>query len=200
MEFDTQIELLLLSDPRCRPCSRLLLCTCGRLIEEPRQLHSRNLCDCSISSLESRVFYIDGKVPWVDHGHIVRFHLDTRKKSCIGLFPIPRQFQNGSPSISFILNRGMLQIPNVELPHTAISSDGGENIALSGEVNIIHLFIMSDQLGKNSWFFNIPNGAGSVDWGSSDEVVELRVPVERSERGWEVVVLDMNGGTFLRLS
>ncbi len=59
---------------------------------------------------------------------------------------------------------------------------------------------MSDELGKDSWFFDVPDGAGGVDGGSADEVVELGIPIEGSERSWEVVILHVNGGTFLRLS
>jgi len=48
-------------------------------------------------------------------------------------------------------------------------------------VDVVDLFIMSDELGEDCCLFDIPDSAGGVDGASSDEVVELGVPVEGSQ-------------------
>lgn len=83
----------------------------------------------------------------------------------------------------------MLKVSNIELPDTAISAHRCEDVPFAGKVNIIYLFVMSDELRENSRFFNIPNGAGGVNRRRANQVVQLRVPIERSKRSREVVVL-----------
>lgn len=62
----------------------------------------------------------------------------------------------------------MLQVSDVELPDTAISSNRREDVPLPGEVDIIDLLVMCDELGKYCRFFDVPDGAGSIDAGSTD--------------------------------
>jgi len=162
------IDLCLKSDPRCMLCYRLLPYTCALLIEGPKLRHSHSLCDCLISSLEWLAFWIMIWLPWIYHSHIICLHLNTSEKCSVGLFSIPCQFQYRSSSLSLILNWRMLQISNIKLSNTAISSYWCEDISFFGEMYIIYLFIMRDKLSKDSSFFDVPNGTGSINRTCSD--------------------------------
>lgn len=95
----------------------------------------------------------------------------------------------------------MLEISDIELSDASISSDWSKDISLLGEMDIIHLFIMSYELSKNCSFFDIPNSASCVNGTSAYEIVHFWVPVKRSEGCWEIVILKLNiNFTFLRLS
>ena len=83
----------------------------------------------------------------------------------------------------------MLQVSNVELPDATVCSHTCKDVSFLGEVDVVDLFIMSDELGEDCCLFDIPDSAGGVDGASSDEVVELGVPVEGSQGSWEVIVL-----------
>ena len=69
------------------------------------------------------------------------------------------------------------------MPDAAVSSYGSKDVSFLRKMDVINLFIVSYELCKNCLFFDVPDGASGVNGASSDEVVELRVPVERCERG-----------------
>ena len=94
----------------------------------------------------------------------------------------------------------MLEISDIKLPHTAISSHRGEDILVFAEMDIINFLIMGNKLGINRSLFNIPDGAGGIDGAGADKVDFLRVPVEGSQRGAKLVVLSWREITFLRSS
>lgn len=199
-EFDTPYGFHQLSNPKCKPCNRLQLCTYEPPIAEPMPQHSHNLCDYSISLLGSLAFCISLRLPRINHCDVVCLHLNTGQKTSVRLFSIPRQFKNWSSPLSFVLNRWMLQISDIKLPHAAVSPNWSKDIPFFGEMYVVYFFVMSDKLGEDSGFFDIPDGAGGIDGAGADEVVKFWVPVEGSEGCWEVIVLNMMSLTFLRLS
>lgn len=119
-----------------------------------------------------------GEVPAVDHSHVVGLHLDTGQEGSVGLLPVPGQFEYRPAPLRLVLHRRMLQVPYIELSDTAICPHRCEDIALFREMNIVHLLIVSNQLREDSCLFNVPYRAGGIDGSSTDEVVELWVPVE----------------------
>ena len=94
----------------------------------------------------------------------------------------------------------MLQVSDVELPHTAISTNRGEDISLLGEVDVVDLLVVGDELGEDGLLLDVPDGAGGIDGAGADEVGELGVPVEGGQGCREVVVLAYGIYTFLRLT
>lgn len=137
-------------------------------------------------------------IPTVNHSHVVCLHFYTCQKSSVWFFSVPRQLQNRSSSVSFILNWRMLQISDIELSDAAICSYGSKDISLSRKVDVIDFFIMSDELGKNSSFFDIPDCAGSVNRGSANQMCQLWIPIKGSEWSWKVIILILHFFTFLR--
>ena len=75
----------------------------------------------------------------------------------------------------------MLEISDIELPDTAVSSNRCEDVSLLGEVYVINFFIVSDKLCEDGTFLDIPDGAGGIDGAGTYEVVHLWVPVEGGE-------------------
>lgn len=61
-------------------------------------------------------------VPGVDHGDVVGFHLDAGQEGGVGFLPVPGQFEDGTAPFAFVLDRGVLEIPDVELADTAVCS------------------------------------------------------------------------------
>ena len=62
----------------------------------------------------------------------------------------------------------MLQVPDVKLPHTAVGANRGENVPLLGEVDVVNLLIVGDELGKDGLLLDVPDGAGGVDGTGAD--------------------------------
>ena len=83
----------------------------------------------------------------------------------------------------------MLEISQIKLSDGSISAGRSEGIFFVSEMNVINFFIMGNKLGKNRLFFDVPNGAGGVNGAGADEVGHFGIPVERSERGTELVVV-----------
>lgn len=106
--FDTQIDFLQQSSPRCMPCCHRRRCTCEQATVEPKPLHSRSPYGYWASLLESQAFLIDVDIPRVYHGDIVGLHLNASKQSCVRLSSVPSKFKNRPSSICFILNRRVL--------------------------------------------------------------------------------------------
>jgi hypothetical protein len=143
---------------------------------------------------------LGGEVPGVDHGDVVGFHFDAGQESGVGVLAVPGQLQDGPALIGLVLHRRVLEVADVELAHAAVCAHRGEDVALFGKVDVVDLLVMSDELGKNAGFLDVPDGAGGVDGTGADEVAEFGVPVEGGEGGGEVVVLASQTTTFLRLS
>ena len=72
----------------------------------------------------------------------------------------------------------MLQISDIELPHTAISTHRSKYISLSGEVDIVDLFIMGDELCENCLLLYVPDSASSVNGTGANQIGHLWVPVK----------------------
>lgn len=75
----------------------------------------------------------------------------------------------------------MLQVSDVELPDAAVCPHRGKDVPFLGEVDVVNFLVMSNELREDSSFFDVPDGAGSVDGRRADEVGQLGVPVERSQ-------------------
>ena len=86
------------------------------------------------------------------------------------------------------------------MPDTAVSSYGGKNILVFGEMDVIDFFVVGDQLGIDRPFLNVPDGASSVDGACPNEVYFFGVPIERGQRCTEFVILNYVKSTFLRSS
>jgi hypothetical protein len=123
------------------------------------------------------------EIPGVDHCDVVGFHLDTGQKTSVGLLSIPGQFKYRSTTFGLILNRRVLQVPNIELSDAAVGSNTGEDVPFFREVDVVDFFVVSDELREDSCLFDVPDGAGGVDRAGTDQVVELGIPVKGSERG-----------------
>lgn len=83
----------------------------------------------------------------------------------------------------------MLQVSDVKLANAPVSPRACKNIALLTEVYIIDFFVVSDELSEDRRLFNVPNCASGVDGACAYQVVDLRVPIERSKRSRKLVIL-----------
>lgn len=78
----------------------------------------------------------------------------------------------------------MLEASQIEHTHTAVSTAADKNVdAVGTKPNIVHFFVVGNQLrlGRQCW--NIPDGASCVNAGGDDETWGDRVPVEGSNGG-----------------
>ena len=126
---------------------------------------------------------IGEEIPRVDHGDVVGLHLDAGQEAGVGLLSVPGQFKDRPTPFSLILHRGMLQVPDIELPDAAVCSHTGEDVPFFGEVDVVDFFVVGDQLREDGCLFDVPDGAGGVDGAGADQVVQLGVPVEGSQGG-----------------
>lgn len=62
-------------------------------------------------------------VPGIDHRDVVGFHLDAGKESGVGFLAIPSEFEDWTAPFAFVLDGGVLEIPDVELADTAVCSN-----------------------------------------------------------------------------
>ena len=67
-------------------------------------------------------------------------------------------------------------------------------------MDIVDFLVVRDELGEDCGLFDVPDGAGGVDGTGADEVGQLGVPVEGSQRRREVIVLGAKQTTFFRFS
>lgn len=81
----------------------------------------------------------------------------------------------------------MFQVPDIELPDTAICAHRGKDVLVFGEVNVVDLFVVCNQLGVHCPFLDVPDGARGVYGAGPDQVDFLRVPIEGSQGGAELV-------------
>ena len=103
------------------------------------------------------------EVPGVDHGDVVGFHLNAGEETGVGFFAVPGQFEDGPSPFGFVLHRGVLQVPDVELPDASVGTYRGEDVPLLREVDIVDLLVVGDELGEDSLLFDVPDCAGGVD-------------------------------------
>ena len=83
----------------------------------------------------------------------------------------------------------MLQVTDIKLTHTPVGPHRCEYVPLPGEVDIVDLLVVGDELREDSGLLDVPDRAGRVDRTGADEVGQLGVPVEGGQRRREVVVL-----------
>ena len=77
----------------------------------------------------------------------------------------------------------MLEISDIKLPDATISSNRGKDVSFLRKMDIINLFVMGYELSEHRLFFDVPDGTGGINGASSDEIIELGVPVKRCKRG-----------------
>ena len=103
---------------------------------------------------------------YVDNRDEVLLHRNNRQ--IIRVLSIPRQPQQWQRIISVIQHRGMLQIPQIELPGTPVGTDGGEDVGCRGERYVVDLFVVRDQLCVHLPFVDVPDRARRVDARGTD--------------------------------
>ena len=56
-------------------------------------------------------------------------------------------------------------------------------------MDIINLFVVGNKLGKDGFFFDVPNGACGINGTGPNQIGYLRIPVEGCKRCTEFVVV-----------
>lgn len=121
-------------------------------------------------------------VPGVDERDVVGLHLDAGEEGGAGLLAVPGEFEDGPAAVGLVLDGGVLEVADVELANTAVGAGGGEDVAFFGEVDVVDLLVVGDELREDRPLLDVPDRARGVDRAGPDQVLELGVPVERSQR------------------
>ena len=66
-------------------------------------------------------------------------------------------------------------------------------------MDVINLFVMGDELSVDASPFDVPDRAGCIDGAGANEVGHDRIPIKGGERGTELIFLNGEIITFLRL-
>mmetsp|Transcript_454 Transcript_454/g.1152 ORF Transcript_454/g.1152 Transcript_454/m.1152 type:complete len:382 (-) Transcript_454:162-1307(-) len=130
--------------------------------------------------------------PDVEHHDLVGVHGDRRQ--VVGILFVPRQPQQRHrrpplPVRTFVDDRRVLEAAQIEHADGAIGADRREDVDARREREVIHLFVVRDQLRFGLHLGDVPDGAGRVDRAGADDVRILLVPVERRQRRAELGVL-----------
>merc|ERR1719369_1374821 len=97
----------------------------------------------------------------------------------------------------------MLKVAQIKHPYTSVCANTGKHIPPTSsftESNVIHLFVMGNQLGLHMARYHIhasqhlarlesPHSAGGVNTGCSQQIGVHLIPVERREGSTEIRVL-----------